>query len=102
MQSSTATPEVITIRDDTQSPNRLEHFLSRGFYAVMGWLSNTEIRPAAADFRLMSRPVVDALLRMGDRDRFLRGMVQWLGFPAAEVHYVPARRGAGRRRSGAS
>lgn len=86
---------VITIRDDSQSPNRMEHFLSRWFYAVMGCLSTTEIRPAAADFRLMSRPAVDALLRMADRDRFLRGMVQWLGFPAAEVHYVPAPRGAG-------
>jgi glycosyltransferase involved in cell wall biosynthesis len=86
---------VITIRDDSQSPNRLEHFLSRWFYNVMGCLSDTEIRPAAADFRLMSRPAVDALLRMGDQDRFLRGMVQWLGYPAAEIHYVPARRGAG-------
>jgi glycosyltransferase involved in cell wall biosynthesis len=87
---------VITLRDDCHGPNRLEHSLSRWFYKVMGWLSDTEIRPAAADFRLLSRPAVDALLRMGDRHRFLRGMVQWLGFPFAEVHYVAARRGAGK------
>jgi dolichol-phosphate mannosyltransferase len=87
---------VVTIRDDSQSPNRLERCLSRGFYQIMGWLSDTEVRPAAADFRLMSRPALAALLRMRERDRFLRGMVQWLGFPSAEVHYVPARRGAGR------
>jgi dolichol-phosphate mannosyltransferase len=86
---------VITIRDDSRSPRRLEHFLSRWFYKVMGWVSDTEIRPAAADFRLLSRRAVDALLRMRDRHRFLRGMVQWLGFASAEVHYVPAQRGAG-------
>jgi dolichol-phosphate mannosyltransferase len=87
---------VLTIRDDSQSPNRVERFLSQWFYHILGWLSDTEVRPAAADFRLMSRPALAALLRMRERDRFLRGMVQWLGFPSAEVHYVPARRGAGR------
>jgi dolichol-phosphate mannosyltransferase len=87
---------VITIRDDSQSPSRVERCLSRWFYRVLGCLSDTEIRPAAADFRLMSRPALDALLRMRERDRFLRGMVQWLGFPSVEVHYVPARRGGGR------
>jgi dolichol-phosphate mannosyltransferase len=87
---------VLTIRDDSQSPNRLERCLSRWFYNIMGRLSDIAIRPAAADFRLMSRPALAALLRMPERDRFLRGMVQWLGFPSAEVPYVPARRGAGR------
>jgi len=87
---------VLTIRDDSQSPNRLERCLSRWFYHIMSCLSDIEVRPAAADFRLMSRPALAALLRMRERDRFLRGMVQWLGFPSAEVHYVPARRGAGR------
>jgi glycosyltransferase involved in cell wall biosynthesis len=86
---------VVTIRDDSQSPRWMERWLSQGFYRLMGYLSETEIRPAAADFRLMSRAAVDALLRMSDRHPFLRGMVQWLGFPSAEVHYVPARRGAG-------
>jgi dolichol-phosphate mannosyltransferase len=86
---------VVTIRDDRASPHRVERFLSCWFYRIMGWLSDTEIRPAAADFRLLSRPAVDALLRMDDRQPFLRGLVQWLGFPSAEVHYTPARRGAG-------
>jgi dolichol-phosphate mannosyltransferase len=86
---------VITLRDDGQSPNRLEPWLSRWFYVVMGWLSDTEIRAAAADFRLLSRRALEALLRMRDPHAFLRGMVQWLGFPSAEVPYVPARRAAG-------
>jgi glycosyltransferase involved in cell wall biosynthesis len=86
---------VVTIRDDRASPRRVERFLSCSFYRIMGWLSDTEIRPAAADFRLLSRHAVDLLLGMDDRQPFLRGMVQWLGLPSAEVHYTPARRGAG-------
>jgi dolichol-phosphate mannosyltransferase len=61
----------------------------------MGWLSDTEIRPAAADFRLMSRRALDALLGMHEKHAFLRGMVQWLGFPSSEVRYTPALRAAG-------
>jgi dolichol-phosphate mannosyltransferase len=87
---------VVTIRDAPPGPDRLENRLSRWFYRFMAWLSDTEVRPAAADFRLMSRSALDALLRMRETHRFLRGMVGWLGFPAAEVHYTPAARGAGR------
>ena len=86
---------VLTIREEGEGPGWLERLLSRCFYVCMGWLSNTEIRPAAADFRLMSRRAVDALLSLQETHRFLRGMVQWLGFPSAEVRYVPARRAAG-------
>ena len=86
---------VITIRGDPPGGSGMDQRLSRWFYRCMSWFSDTEIRPAAADFRLMSRPAVDALLRMGETHRFLRGMVQWLGFPSSEVHYLPAQRGAG-------
>ena len=62
---------------------------------VMRWFSETETRPAAADFRLMTRKAVDSLLRLRESHRFLRGMVQWLGFRTAEVPYQPAKRVAG-------
>jgi dolichol-phosphate mannosyltransferase len=87
---------VLTIRQDEPSLGWFKRFSSRWFYKVMGWLSDTETRPAAADFRLMSRKVVNGLLRLRESHRFLRGMVQWLGFPTTEVPYQPARRVAGK------
>jgi dolichol-phosphate mannosyltransferase len=86
---------VITIRDETQGAGWLERTLSRAFYVFLSHLSETEIRPAAADFRLMSRRALDALLGMHESHRFLRGMVQWLGFPTAQVHYTAPKRAAG-------
>lgn len=86
---------VLSIREVGEGPGWRERLLSRCFYVCIGWLSHTEIRPAAADFRLLSRRAVDALLSLQETHRFLRGMVQWLGFPSAEVRYVPARRAAG-------
>src|SRR5256885_1501420 len=45
--------------------------------------------------RLLSRRAADALLRLPEAHRFLRGMVHWLGFPTATVRFQVASRGAG-------
>src|SRR5439155_24886659 len=45
--------------------------------------------------RLLSRPALDALLRLRESHRYLRGMVQWLGFRVAEVPFRPDARRAG-------
>ena len=86
---------VLTIREEDPRLGLVKRFTSKFFYRVMRLLSSTDIRMAAADYRLMSRKAVDALLQLREAHRFLRGMVQWLGFPAAEVPYRPAGRRAG-------
>jgi dolichol-phosphate mannosyltransferase len=86
---------VLTIREEDRRLGFVKRFTSKFFYRVMGWLSSTDIRMAAADYRLMSRRALDALLRLRETHRFLRGMVQWLGFPAAEVPFRPGGRRAG-------
>ena len=47
------------------------------------------MRVAASDFRLLSRKALDALLGLRESNRYLRGMVQWLGFTVAEVPFQP-------------
>ena len=86
---------VLTIREEDQRLSLWKRLTSRWFYRVMNLLSDTDVRLAAADYRLMSRKAVDALLQLRETHRFLRGMVQWLGFSVAEVPYRPAPRQAG-------
>lgn len=86
---------VLTIRDEDRRLGWLKRLTSRLFYQIMAKLSDIDIRMAASDFRLLSRKALDGLLRLTERHRFLRGMVQWLGFPAAEVRFQPDRRHAG-------
>jgi polyisoprenyl-phosphate glycosyltransferase len=86
---------VLTIRAEDRRLSLGKRMTSRLFYRVMDWLSDTDIRPAGSDFRLMSRKAVAALLQLRERHRFLRGMVQWLGFRTAEVHFHPDERKAG-------
>jgi dolichol-phosphate mannosyltransferase len=86
---------VLTIRAEDRRLGLVKRYTSKFFYRVMRLLSDTDIRMAAADYRLMSRKAVDALLQLRETHRFLRGMVQWIGFPAAEVSFRPAGRRAG-------
>jgi dolichol-phosphate mannosyltransferase len=86
---------VQTIREEDSELGFFKRWSSKLFYRVMNWLSDTEIRFSAADFRLMSRRAVDSLLELRETHRFLRGLVQWLGFPTAEVRFRPVSRKAG-------
>jgi polyisoprenyl-phosphate glycosyltransferase len=86
---------VLTLREDDPGLSWTKRQTSALFYKVMRLLSDTEMRAAAADYRLLTRKVVDALLRLHETHRFLRGMVSWLGFPTATVSFAPAPRAAG-------
>lgn len=65
------------------------------FYRLYRSLSYIEVPLDAGDFSIMSRRVVDALLLMPERDRFLRGLRSWVGFRQTGVPYVRAARFAG-------
>jgi len=68
---------------------------ARAFYRLINRISEIEIPLDVGDFRLLDRKVVDVLLAMPERDRFLRGMVSWIGFRQVAVLYNRAPRRAG-------
>jgi dolichol-phosphate mannosyltransferase len=57
---------------------------ARLFYWLINKLAETKIPPDTGDFRLLTRQVLDVLLRMPEHHRFTRGMISWAGF-----HQVP-------------
>lgn len=65
------------------------------FYRFMALGIHKELPRNVGDFRLMSRPALDALLAMPEKSRFLRGMVAWLGFSHARVRFHRDARAAG-------
>src|SRR5262249_9030186 len=73
---------VITVRREDPRLSFFKRFTSRTFYRLMGWLSSTEVRLSASDFRLLSRKALQAFLQFREQHRFVRGMVQWMGFAA--------------------
>ncbi|MFD2816509.1 glycosyltransferase family 2 protein [Paracoccus aerius] len=62
------------------------------FYSLFNRLSSLKIEPNVGDFRLMSRPALQATLRLRERNRFMKGIFAWVGFQSIGVPYTrPAR-----------
>jgi glycosyltransferase involved in cell wall biosynthesis len=58
-----------------------------GFYRLLNRLSDTKFPVDTGDFRLMDRKVVEAVKLMNEKNRYLRGMVAWVGFNQVAVQY---------------
>jgi glycosyltransferase involved in cell wall biosynthesis len=86
---------VYGVRTERDGETAFKRCTAKMFYRFISSLSDTDIPLDTGDFRLMDRRVVDALLAMPERDRFVRGMVSWLGFSHIAVHYRRAARVAG-------
>lgn len=62
------------------------------FYKLMRTSSGLRVPRDAGDFRLLDRCVVDALLALPERSRFMKGLFAWVGFPSEPIYYSPAER----------
>ena len=82
-------------RRSRPSESRFKRATAALFYRLLGRLSEVEIPTDTGDFRLMSRRIVDRLNAMPEQDRFLRGMVAWLGGKQTELLYDREARAAG-------
>ena len=57
------------------------------FYRVLSYMASIEIPKDTGDFRLMDRIVVEAFKEMPEQNRFIRGMVSWIGFDQVPLEY---------------
>lgn len=78
---------VLTQRLATDLP-RFKRWTSTAFYRLLSVIGDTEITAGSADYRLVSRPVLEALREMREYHRFLRGMVAWAGFRTVVLPYT--------------
>ncbi len=86
---------VYGVRTERDGETAFKLWTAKIFYRFMTRLSETQIPLDTGDFRLMDRRVINALLGMPERDRFVRGMVSWLGFSQVAVPYRREARVAG-------
>jgi len=87
---------VYGIRTTRAGESRFKLMTAKAFYRIINRFSDTPMPVDTGDFRLMDRKVVDILLAMPERGRFLRGMVSWIGFRQTPLAYERQPRGAGR------
>ncbi|MEK7429025.1 MAG: glycosyltransferase family 2 protein [Pseudomonadota bacterium] len=86
---------VYGVRADRRSDTWLKQMTAGVFYGVFNSMSASPIPPSTGDFRLMDRQVVEALKRLPERNRFMKGLFAWVGFRQVGVAYTRPARVAG-------
>lgn len=86
---------VYGVRADRQGETWFKKFTAKAFYRIINKITSVPIPVDTGDFRLMDRKVVNSILQMPERNRFLRGMVSWVGYKQIGVHYKRQARYAG-------
>ena len=73
----------------------IRSFFARLFYKLINKMSDAEIVDGARDFQMMNRQVVEAILSMGEYNRFSKGIFGWIGFKKKWLEYENIERVAG-------
>lgn len=86
---------VATRRTTREGEPPIRSFFAKMFYWIINKISKADIVDGARDFRLMKRTMVDAILEMGEYNRFSKGIFGWVGFKTKWLPYVNVERVAG-------
>ena len=86
---------VATRRVDRKGEPPIRSFFARCFYRIINRISDTDIVDGARDFRLMKRCMVDAIVSMGEYNRFSKGIFGWVGFRTKWLPFENVERVAG-------
>ena len=86
---------VATLRTYPKETPKKKRKSSEHFYKLLNLLSDVEIKEGSADFRLLSKKVVEVIKEMDEKEPFLRGMVPWVGFKQVYIPYMAEQRFAG-------
>jgi polyisoprenyl-phosphate glycosyltransferase len=91
---------IYAVRKSRDDQSWLHVTFTKLFYKLINWRSRVTIPANAGDFRLMDRQVVDALVSMPERNRFMKGLYAWVGFNSTAIDYEPLPRADGQSHFG--
>lgn len=91
---------VYAVRKTRDDQSGLQASLTGMFYKLVNYGNRVKIPANAGDFRLMDRKVVDALKRLPERNRFMKGLYAWVGFNSTAIDYQPLPRADGQSNFG--
>ena len=86
---------VATRRVSRQGEPKIRSFFARRFYKLINKISDADIVDGARDFRLMKREMVDAIVEIGEQNRFSKGIFGWIGFKTKWLPFENVERAAG-------
>ncbi|MDR2661145.1 MAG: glycosyltransferase family 2 protein [Lactobacillaceae bacterium] len=78
---------VATARANRKGEKAITSFFSNLFYQLFSKMSQVKLIPGARDFRIISRQMADAILSMPEKQRFSKGIFNWIGFKTDYIYY---------------
>lgn len=87
---------VAAVQESRENESTLARLLKKCFYCFMQDTHRYHLTPNAGDFRLMRRKVVDAILQLPERQRFMKGLYAWVGFSTLFIPFQADIRQAGK------
>lgn len=88
--------EIVTgVKDRTEKRGLIKNVIATCYYAVFKRISEIKVEPNASDFRLYSRKALNVIKKMREKERYLRGIAEWIGFSQFKIHYTAPERHAG-------
>ena len=84
-----------TRRMDREGEPVIRSFFANCFYNMINWISETKMLSGVRDYRMMRRPMVNAVLELTEVNRFSKGIFSWVGFETKYLPYQNVERVAG-------
>jgi dolichol-phosphate mannosyltransferase len=87
---------VYGVRKSREGEHWFKLLTARWFYRLLNRLSDVEFPVDTGDFRIMNRRVIDQFNQFGERNKYIRGLVSWMGFKQIPFYYEREARYAGK------
>ena len=87
---------VYTTRTRRKGEHWLKLLITKIGYRFINWISDIELQLDSGDFKLLSRRVVDELLKISEDKPYIRGLITWIGFKQSQIFYERQERFDGR------
>lgn len=89
--------DIVTgVKTYTKKRGVIKTFFASAFYTIYKRITNINVKPNASDFRLYSKKACHVMRGMRERERYLRGIAEWIGFENSSIHFVSPERYAGK------
>lgn len=86
---------VYGVRQSRDDEKPLKRWLTHTFYRLFDKITPIDIPRNAGDFRLLDRKVIDAMNRLQERQRYMKGLYAWVGFNSKSIYFTVQQRAAG-------
>lgn len=79
---------VYGVRKERKGEGIFKKLTARFFYRLLNWLSGMDLNTDTGDFRLIDRKVIDAFNNFSEKNKYIRGIISWMGFKQVPLHYT--------------